>query len=140
MVVAALKLLVKYQGEQTDKGGHPYVLHPIRLALQLDNETQRAAALLHDIIEDTDCTYHILRQEGISEDIIDIVRILTKKKDESYFNYVKRVKDSKNINAIKIKKLDLIDNMDLTRLKEVTQKDIDRVENRYKKAFELLSE
>lgn len=139
MVVIALKILAKYQGSQVDKGGNPYILHPMKIALQLDTEEERASALLHDVIEDSDCTYLILKEEGISESVIDIVKILTRRKDESYKNYLKRVKESNNKSAIKIKKLDLLDNLDTSRLKEVTQKDLDRCK-KYTDAYRYLSE
>lgn len=139
MVEIALRLVANYQGKQVDKGGCPYALHLIRIALKLDNEIQRTAALLHDIIEDTECTLEILKEKGISEDVIEIVDILTRKKDESYMDFIKRIKNSNNEDAIKIKKLDLIDNMNLDRLKEVKEEDIKRCK-KYKKAYKLLSE
>lgn len=138
MVETALRLIADYQGKQVDLGGNAYILHPIRIALKLDNETQRAAALLHDIIEDTSCSYAVLESRCISKEVIDIVRILTRLEDESYMDYIRRIKDSNNNDAIKIKMLDLIDNMDLTRLKEITPKDMKRCE-KYQKAFKVLA-
>lgn len=137
MVIKALKLLVAYQSEQKDKGGDSYILHPIRLALRLDNEIERAAALLHDIIEDTDCDYKTLKRHGITEEVIDIIKILTHKKEESYYDYISKIKSSNNTIAIKIKQLDLIDNMDLSRLNNITEKDLKRIE-KYTEAFKML--
>lgn len=137
MVIKALKLLVAYQSEQKDKCGDSYILHPIRLALRLDNEIERAAALLHDIIEDTDCDYKTLKRHGITEEVIDIIKILTHKKEESYYDYISKIKSSNNTIAIKIKQLDLIDNMDLSRLNNITEKDLKRIE-KYTEAFKML--
>lgn len=138
MIEIALRLISNYQGKQVDKGGNPYALHLIKIALQLDTATQRTAALLHDIIEDTECTLSVLEQEGISKEVIEIVDILTRRRDESYMDFIKRIKNSNNEDAKKIKMLDLIDNMDLTRLTDITRADMKRCE-KYQKAFKLLS-
>ena len=138
IVENALRLVAIHQGKQVDKGGNPYILHLIKVALQLDTEQQRCAALLHDIIEDTDCNYVDLVNAGIPMEVIEIVKIVTRKKDESYMDFIKRIKNSNNDDAKKIKLLDIIDNMDLTRLDEITHDDLKRCE-KYRKAFKVLS-
>ena len=139
MIEKAIKLLAHYQGKQKDRGGNPYILHPIRIALKLDTQTQRAAALLHDIIEDTNCDEEVLLAEGISQEVIDIIKILTRNENELYEDYIVRIKRSLNDDAIRIKKLDLLDNIDLTRLKKVTDKDLKR-NKKYERAYKFLCE
>ena len=73
-------------------------------------------AVLHDIIEDTDCTAEILRERGIDEDIVNAIEILTRPKEtHDYFDdYITRVKKNELCRVVKI--ADLEHNMDVTRL------------------------
>jgi len=66
---------------QNRKSGEPYITHPLHVALYLcelnfDKETI-AAALLHDLIEDTDISYEDLKKE-FGEEVADIVDGVTK--------------------------------------------------------------
>ena len=54
---------------QLDKGGQPYILHPIRVMLQCGSMEERAAALLHDVLEDTPLTAAELAAEGFPREI-----------------------------------------------------------------------
>ena len=69
-------------------------------------------------------------------EIVDTVIILTHRKDESYFEYISRVSTSKL--AKKIKVADLLHNLDITRIKEPTKQDYQRLE-KYKKAILYLA-
>lgn len=123
---------------QEDKGGRPYFLHPQRVAGIISNRSREAiaTALLHDVIEDTSYTFDDLREEGISEEVIAAVDALSKRKDESYNDYLGRV--SENQLAVEIKLADILDNMDTSRLKlPLTQQDIFRLD-KYRKAYEFL--
>lgn len=51
-----LSLASEAHAGQVDKGGAPYIEHPMRVALRCDTELRRCAALLHDVLEDTDAT------------------------------------------------------------------------------------
>ena len=92
-------------------------------------------AYLHDILEDTNTTTQELISIGISTDTINIINILTKKKDEPYINYINRIK--KNSAAQMIKKADLEDNMNISRLNQLTDKDIARIKKYHKAYTEL---
>jgi len=121
---------------QVDKAGAPYILHPIRVMLRLSNETERIVAVLHDTIEDTDVTIEMLRSLGFSEEILEAVLALTHQERESYEDFVLRVKE--NPLAAAVKRADIADNMDLTRLHSVTERDKARQE-KYARALLVLN-
>ena len=116
----ASKIAYKAHEGQTDKAGVPYIFHPIHIAEQMDSEESCGVALLHDVIEDSDITLEIL-SKYFNDDIIAALRVLTKKENDDYVMYIKRVKTNKLATKVKIK--DLEHNRDLTRLDEVTDKD-----------------
>lgn len=112
---------------QFDKGGRPYILHPLRVMsfLKTDDEELQCIALGHDVIEDTKTTYADLRAAGISERVIEGIRALTKVPGETYEEYKERVFASHD--AMIVKSCDLRHNSDIRRLKGVTEKDIARI-------------
>ena len=116
----ASKIAYRAHDGQTDKAGVPYIFHPIHIAEQMDSEESCVVALLHDVIEDSDITLEIL-SKYFNDDIITALRVLTKKENDDYVMYIKRVKTNKLATKVKIK--DLEHNRDLTRLDEVTDKD-----------------
>jgi len=92
-------------------------------------------AVMHDIVEDTDITLDDLRNEGFSKQVVSAIECVTKREGEDYDSFIERI--SLNPLATKVKLADLEDNMDLSRLSDVTEKDLERVE-KYKKAKEKL--
>ncbi len=112
---------------QFDKGGRPYILHPLRVMsfLKTDDEELQCIALGHDVIEDTAVTYKDLRDAGISERVIEGIRILTKVPGETYDEYKQRVFTSQD--AMTVKLCDLRHNTDIRRLKGVSEKHIARM-------------
>ena len=116
----ASKIAYKAHEGQTDKAGVPYIFHPIHIAEQMDSEESCVVALLHDVIEDSDITLEIL-SKYFDDDIIAALKVLTKKENDDYVMYIKRVKTNKLATKVKIK--DLEHNRDLTRLDEVTDRD-----------------
>jgi len=113
--------------DQFDKGGNPYILHPLKVMYKLksNDEELNCIAVGHDLIEDTDTTYEELRNSGISERVIDGIRALTKVPGETLTEYKARV--FANRDAMLVKQEDLRTNSDLRRLKGVTPKDIERM-------------
>lgn len=125
---------------QFDKGGKPYILHPLTVMHKLDStdEDEQAAAVLHDVIED--CTgktikmpggdkvisYRMLSEEGISDRAIEMIKLLTKVPGQTTEEYQEGVLTS--VGAMRIKKEDLRTNSDLRRLKNrtITEKDVAR--------------
>ena len=132
----AIELAKQHHEGQTDKAGKPYIEHPLRVMSQVESEEEKIVAVLHDIVEDTEISLDDLRSEGFSEEVVSAVECLTKQDGENYDLYIERI--SFNPLAVKIKLADLEDNSDLTRLPEVTDKDLERIE-KYDKALEKLT-
>lgn len=112
---------------QLDKGGRPYILHPLRVMsfLKTDDEELQCIALGHDVIEDTSVTYAELREQGISERVIQGIRAMTKQPGQTLQEYKEQVFASRD--AMQVKLCDLRHNSDIRRLKGVTEKDIARM-------------
>lgn len=120
---------------QTDKAGAPYTDHLKAVAAAFSDDTLQAIAWLHDILEDTDLRAEDLRSFGFTEEVIRTVVDLTRISGEDYEDYIRRL--SKNPLAVQVKLADLHHNMDLSRLPEVTPKDLKRLE-KYRKAETFL--
>ena len=124
----ATLLAKKYHSGQKDKQGEDYILHPLRVMMRLDNPIDKMVAVLHDVLEDTECTEEILRDEGMDGEVIEGIKTLTRKRDEEYFSYINRV--SKDDRCRRIKQMDLRDN-----LRKGCPKSLRK---RYQKALEML--
>lgn len=131
----ALQIAKKAHAGQVDKAGKDYILHPMTVASCMDTDTEKAIAYLHDVLEDTDASVDELRYM-FSTEIVDAVITLTRNKDDSYFEYIQKVSKSKL--AKKVKAADLLHNLDITRIKEPTERDFKRLE-KYKKAILYLA-
>lgn len=133
----AMQIAIKVHRGQVDKGGNDYIYHPIRVSDSCNSEEEKIVALLHDIIEDGDVTADYLLMQGFPRDIVDAIISVTRNKDEDYFDFIQRCKA--NAIGCKVKIADLEDNMDITRLNELTGKDIERLKE-YHKAYKILTE
>ena len=127
MLGTMLVIATNAHSGQFDRGGAPYILHPLKVMhyLKSDDEELRCMALGHDVIEDTAVTYRDLRDAGISERVIDGIRALTKVPGLTYEEYKAGVFASED--AMRVKLADLRHNTDIRRLKGVTEKDIARM-------------
>lgn len=112
---------------QFDRGGNPYILHPLKVMhyLKTSDEELQCIAVLHDTIEDSDVTYKDLVNAGMSVRVIAGVKALTKVPGQTYDEYKQEV--FSNNDAMLVKKEDLRHNTDIRRLKGVTEKDIERM-------------
>ncbi len=118
---------------QVDKAGNPYILHPIRVMMRMTSPEARIVAILHDTIEDSDHTLDDLRELGYDEPIIAAVDAISRREDESYEEFIQRLKP--NPLARRVKLGDLLDNMDLRRANPVVaEKDAERLA-RYQRAW-----
>lgn len=129
MTKRALNLCLKAHKGQKDRSDLPYALHPIHLAEQFDHASQVCAALLHDTMEDCDISEDDLREAGMSEEVIEAVRLLTHDPNVPYLEYVRGTADNRIAKAVKI--ADLRHNGDLSRLERVTDQDRERVQKYY---------
>ncbi len=132
----ALEIASKAHKGQKDKAGTPYILHPLHVMMQMDDDVSRIAAVLHDVVEDSDLTLEDLSREGFSNEVLSVVDGLTWRGNEEYEDYISRL--SKNPISLKIKITDLEHNMDLRRIRNPTQKDLDRT-RKYHMAWKKLT-
>ncbi len=133
----AIVIAAKAHAGQKDKGGQTYILHPLRLMLQMRTEDERMAAVLHDVVEDSDWTLEQLRSEGFSEAVGQAVDALTERKGESYEAFVQRAVGNPIARVVKI--ADIRDNMDLSRIPNPSEKDHERLD-KYRRALAILEE
>jgi guanosine-3',5'-bis(diphosphate) 3'-pyrophosphohydrolase len=128
--MATLELAIAIAAEahagQVDKAGQPYILHPIRVMLRLNLSTERIAAVLHDVVEDSSVTLDFLRAEGFSPEVVSAVDALTKRPGESRIDAAHRARQDPIARVVKL--ADNAENMDLSRIAEPTERDHARVE------------
>lgn len=136
MIDIALAIARKAHAGQVDKAGVDYIQHPLYVASQVKTEQEKSVALLHDVLEDSDITAADLLAYGLSNEVVTAVQTLTKKKGQSYQDYLEKVKSNDLARVVKL--ADLKHNSDLSRLKSVSDTDRERVE-KYKKAIYYLS-
>ncbi|MBW4460484.1 MAG: GTP pyrophosphokinase [Nodosilinea sp. WJT8-NPBG4] len=115
---------------QLDKAGKDYIEHPLRVLDTVktkypDDIELQCIAVMHDVIEDSDVTLEDIKAAGFSDRVIAGLKAMTKVIGIDYDAYITRVIGF-NPDAIKVKLADLEDNMDLSRLPNVTEKDIKR--------------
>lgn len=131
----ALRLAYDAHAGQSDKSGLPYIHHPLHLAEQMQDESTTILALLHDVVEDTQYSIEDIEAMGFDREITDALRLMTHDQRVPYMEYVEKLK--KNPLARTVKLADLRHNSDISRLNEVTEKDLKRIE-KYRAAIELL--
>jgi GTP pyrophosphokinase len=113
----AIDIALDAYAGQTDKAGATYIRHPLRVMEAMDTETERIVAVLHDVVEDSDYTLADI-EAAFGETVRDAVDALTKRDDEAYLDeFIPRA--AANDIARKVKRADIEDNMDLTRLPEI---------------------
>ena len=122
---------------KVDKSGSPYINHIMGVfnIVQDCSYEVKMIALLHDIIEDTDFD---LRTLDISEEIIKAVEILSKRGGERYEDFIRRIVDSGNKDAIMVKYADVMQNMLPWRLNNLKYDDALRLSKKYAYASSFL--
>lgn len=138
----AIQLATEAHKGQVDKSGKEYILHPTRVMNRLEGDDTKIVGILHDVVEDTDITIDDLRKLGLKEKVVEAILLLTHPEDfkgtlEEYFENIQKIADSKNQLAIDTKFSDLLDNSDLTRIENPTEKDLNRAK-KYQKAMFIL--
>lgn len=132
----AIALAVGAHRGQVDKGGMPYILHPLGVMLRMRTETEMIVGVLHDVVEDTEYTLDALRALGYPEGVLVALDHVTRRDVESYDEFVRRAGEDPVARRVKI--ADLEDNMDVRRIEELTDKDVERL-RRYQRAWRLLT-
>ncbi|MGN1337223.1 MAG: hypothetical protein ACI4WW_01985 [Candidatus Coprovivens sp.] len=118
-----------------DRAGKPYIGHLIRVSERFEDKDTKIAGLLHDTLEDIDyIDEKCLSNLNFNKNIIDIIKIVSKNpNDKNYHDFITRVINSNNINAIKVKYADMLDNYDLNRIKELPKDEQEYLINKYSK-------
>lgn len=132
----AIAIAAEAHADQVDKGGEPYILHPLRVMMAVKEPADRIVAVLHDVIEDSAWGINeLFVVEGFSEEVCDAVWALTRQPRETYEAFIQRL--STNPIARRVKLADLDDNSDMSRIQNPTQKDWDRA-RKYARAITTL--
>ena len=135
LTIRAMNLAYNAHHGQFDKGGVPYIFHPIHLAEGMDDDISTCVALLHDTVEDTDVTLEELA-EIFPREIVEAVDLLTHRDGVEYFDYVRAIKA--NPVAVKVKLADLAHNGDPKRI--CNQGNAEKRREKYAKAKRILTE
>ena len=132
----AIVIAAEAHAGRTDKAGAPYILHPLRMMMDLISAEERIVAVLHDVCEDCPgWTFERLRGEGFSEEILAALDLVTKRKGEPYEDFALRA--AANPIGRRVKLADLRDNSDLSRITTPSVKDHQRIA-KYARAIELI--
>lgn len=123
IIKKAFEYAKKYHGDQCRRSGEPYIIHPMQVAYTLADigldEATICAALLHDVVEDTEVTHQDIIIE-FGEEIADMVEGVTKlSKLQFHSEEERQVEDyrkmflamGKDIRVILIKLADRLHNM-----------------------------
>lgn len=132
----AITIAAQAHAGQVDKGGAPYILHPLRVMLGVEQPEERIVAVLHDVLEDSAVTLEQLRAEGFSAPVLAALSALTKVEGEDYPAFIRRA--AANPLARRVKRADLADNSDLSRIPEPGAEDLRRLE-KYRQALLYLN-
>ena len=135
----ALELVTTHFRGMTDKDGEPYVMHCLRVMMGVESEDAKLVALMHDLVEDTPVSLEDLSKRGFSEAVVSAVDLVTHKDEDSYADYVIRLKSNEIARAVKMS--DLRDNASMTRVllrEPVKERDTKRIQ-RYVLSYQFLT-
>ena len=137
MLGRAIEIAATAHSGQVDKGGKPYILHPLWVMDKVRHlgEDYMIVAVLHDVMEDSNWTFEALIKEGFNQNVMYALSLLTHDKNTTYDDYIKAISTDTIARAVKLK--DLEHNTKVTRLKGLRKKDFDRIE-KYHRAYTYL--
>jgi len=137
----AVDLVEKAFDGVEDSGGKPYKYHCHKILLRCINRGYDGdiliMAMLHDVMKSIVVDHELLVNLGFSYRVRLGIKSLSKIPSESYDSYTKRI--LLNQDAMLIKREDLKEDMDINRIRVVTQKDINRV-SKYQKALDTINQ
>jgi (p)ppGpp synthase/HD superfamily hydrolase len=134
----AVRIAREAHAGQMDLSGRPYIDHPLRVMGRVHGEHAQMAAVLHDVVEDTDVTPDDLRAAGCPQPVVTAVIALSKVPGEKLEDYLRRV--AVNPIAVTVKRADIGDNTDPVRVSALDPETADRLSAKYAKAIRLLDE
>lgn len=134
----------KLFSQKVDKAGMPYFEHLRRVSASLETSIQKAAGLLHDVVEDTDVTCKDLLEIGFSKEVVKIVFIVTKpivdmpkmceeERLALYESEIDSIIRSNNYDACILKQADMMDNYNSERLSLLPKEKQDWFNKKYEK-------
>lgn len=131
---------------QVDRGGAPYILHPMAVMSRVASHGTRTmiVGVLHDLIEDNPhITVETLRQCGFDEEILEALQYLVRPKGMTVMQAAEKiaaldVRRPAVIMAMRTKIADYEENRKLSRLPDPTQADIDQCLN-YGRAQQIVA-
>jgi len=123
--------------EDVDKAKSPYINHLKRVANKVSGNVATVVAYLHDTVEDKqEWTIKRLKKEfRLPDEVLNAIDCMTHKEGESYAAYLANL--IQNPTARFVKQADLEDNMDITRLEYLSEKDLKRL-NKYLLAYRIV--
>ena len=137
MLARAIYIAFEAHKGQFDKSGQPYIRHPMRVMERMDTEYRRMVAVLHDVVEDCeDWTLQRLLDEGFPQEVVDGVDAITKRAGEHNDDYIRRVYDNSLARSVKL--ADIEDNLDMTRMPGLSDKDHRRIDKYIRNRLTLL--
>lgn len=136
----AIKIAHLVHSDEVDKGGNPYILHPVAVmeSSLLQTDEEKAVAVLHDVIESKPNSIKYLESTRMPTVVIDAVKLLTRDLNDTYQEYINKIASSGNIIAIKVKLADLYHNTSEERVANLDPKKAEQLMKRYSRAKEIL--
>ena len=137
LIETSLQIALRAYAGKVDKAGREYILHPLRVMAKMGSELEMSAALLHDVLEDSEITAEELLAAGIPAEVVEAVEHLTKHEGEDYMGFVARARENRIAAAVKL--ADIEDNIDVLRLSSLDETDLARIQ-KYHSAWRYLKE
>lgn len=110
LLIRAQNIATWAHRDQLRKNGELYINHPTRVAARfVGNPILQSIAWLHDVVEDTPTTLEELKKQGIRDEVVKAVALLTKQEREPYLDFILRI--GSNPSAVEVKKADIEDNL-----------------------------
>lgn len=136
----AIEFMKEAHGDQMDQGGNPYWMHPIAVMQLLPEwapDEVKIAAILHDVLEDTNKTSEDLHKAGFTRRTVQLVEDLSREKSLTYMEWIKQIAASNDYWLIRIKLADNLHNSDPKRLAQLPLEK-QSILNRYTRARRIL--
>jgi (p)ppGpp synthase/HD superfamily hydrolase len=131
----AIDIAISAHAGQVDKGGRPYIKHPVAVMHAVESADAKIVAVLHDVVEDSDVSLAALRAAGFPQHIVEAIDALSRRDGELYSEFIDRVKEVELARVVKL--ADLKHNSDTSRLSTISKRTMRRLK-KYAKAIRRL--